>query len=130
MKNTQIKNAKVTNVTNEKKVVVKQIDEVTIVADNVKGKTLSKLQTAKIESNKANKVELGTLSFNLMQLKKHAANYVVELNLTIEQIENIKPSQFVTFLTEKENERLKKNGNLFTFWLVLSLIGRYSKSIK
>jgi len=101
--------------------------------ENVTGeklkKQLSKLQKAKIEGNNKHKKELGTLSFNLSQLKKHSAKYVKELNLTIEQIEKVKPSMFITFLTEKETERLSKNGNMFSFWLLLSLVSRYSKTL-
>jgi hypothetical protein len=107
-----------------------------IVPEKTTGKQLSKLITTKIESNNKNKAELGTLSFNLAQFKRHAANFVKELNkkndtkITIEEIVNIKPSQFTTFLTDKEKERLTKNGNLFTFWLVESLVSRYFNSLK
>jgi hypothetical protein len=120
---------KVTKVVNTKKAIL-------TVKDGLTGKQLSKLITTKIESNNKNKAELGTLSFNLAQFKKHAANFVIELNkrnetkVTIEEIVNIKPSQFTSFLTDKENERLKKNGNLFTFWLVESLVSRYFNSFK
>ena len=99
-----------------------------VIAENVSGKKLSKLVAAKIEGNKSHKTELGTLSFNLSQLKKHAEKYVKETGLTLTEIETLKPSQFVAFLTDKEKERLAKNGNLFTFWLLLSLVGRYAKS--
>lgn len=99
-----------------------------VIAENVTGKKLSKLVSAKIEGNRAHKNELGTLSFNLSQLKKHAEKYVKETGLTISEIETLKPSQFVAFLTDKEKGRLSKNGNLFTFWLLLSLVGRYAKS--
>jgi hypothetical protein len=123
------KTDKVTKVINTKKAILS-------VKDGLTGKQLSKLITTKIESNKQNKAELGTLSFNLAQFKKHAANFVTELNkknetkVTIDEIINIKPSQFVSFLTEKEKERLTKNGNLFTFWLVESLVSRYFNSLK
>jgi hypothetical protein len=120
---------KVTKVINTKKAIL-------TVKDGLTGKQLGKLITTKIESNKQNKAELGTLSFNLAQFKKHALNFVTELNsknntkVTIEEIVNIKPSQFTTFLTDKEKERLTKNGNLFTFWLVESLVSRYFNSLK
>jgi hypothetical protein len=127
---TQVKNSnKVTKVLNTKKAIL-------TVKDGLTGKQLSKLITTKIESNKQNKAELGTLSFNLAQFKKHAANFVTELNsknntkVTIDEIVNIKPSQFTSFLTDKEKERLNKNGNLFTFWLVESLVSRYFNSLK
>ena len=120
---------KVTKVINTKKAIL-------TVKDGLTGKQLSKLITTKIESNNKNKAELGTLSFNLAQFKKHASNFVTELNkkndtkVTIEEIVNIKPSQFVSFLTDKEKERLAKNGNLFTFWLIESLVSRYFNSLK
>lgn len=128
--NTKVKNTnKVTKVLNTKKAIL-------TVKDGLTGKQLSKLITTKIESNNKNKAELGTLSFNLAQFKKHASNFVTELNkknetkVTIEEIVNIKPSQFTSFLTDKENERLNKNGNLFTFWLIESLVSRYFNSLK
>jgi len=120
---------KVTKVINTKKAIL-------TVKDGLTGKQLSKLITTKIESNNKNKAELGTLSFNLAQFKKHASNFVIELNkknetkVTIDEIVNIKPSQFTTFLTDKEKERLTKNGNLFTFWLIESLVSRYFNSLK
>jgi hypothetical protein len=127
---TQVKNTdKVTKVINTKKAIL-------TVKDGLTGKQLSKLITTKIESNNKNKAELGTLSFNLAQFKKHSANFVTELNkrndtkVTIDEIVNIKPSQFTSFLTDKEKERLTKNGNLFTFWLIESLVSRYFNSLK
>ncbi len=129
MKTINAKNTDKVQVINTKKAIL-------TVKDGLTGKQLSKLITTKIESNNKNKAELGTLSFNLAQFKKHSANFVIELNkknetkVTIEEIVNIKPSQFVTFLTDKEKERLTKNGNLFTFWLVESLVSRYFNSLK
>ena len=115
-------------------VILKIVDIVTpvlVIAENVTGKKLGKLMSAKVDANKANKAELATLSFNLAQFKKHALPFVTELNIknklniSLDECVNIRPSQFVSFLTESEKIRLEKNNNMFSFWLVESLISRY-----
>ena len=107
----------------------------TTIAENVTGKKLSKLMQTKVDANNANKKDTHTLSFLLAQFKKHAVKYHAQLDskyptakISIDELVALKPTNFVKYLTIKESERLGKNGNLFSFWLVLSLISRYVAS--
>ena len=124
-KATNNKPAKVTgNVITQKATKVK-VDKVTYLADNITGK---QLQNAKIESNKDNRDELQSLSFCIAQFKKHGAKVInCFKGLTFDEIT---PKNILPHLTEAENNRLSKNENKFTYWLIEALVIRYAKAKK
>jgi hypothetical protein len=105
-------------------------------ADIIKAKKQSELMLAKYEANNSHKAKISTLSFILSSVKDNAVKYVDLLNVkyeckvTMEQLTSIKPSQFVTLMSDKEKERQANNGNKWGFYLVLTLISRYYKAQK
>jgi hypothetical protein len=113
------------------------------VAGNVKGKDIEKakrelsaLQISKISANKLHKSFVGGFRFILDSFKDRGATYLKELNAKhelsakMEQIMALKPSDLCALMTEKEKERQTKNGNLWSFWQVETLIARYLKASK
>lgn len=113
------------------------------VASNVKGKDIEKakrelsaLQISKISANKLHKVYVGGFRFILDSFKDRGTTYLKELNAkhelsaSMEQVMNLKPSDLCALMTEKEKERQAKNGNLWSFWQVETLIARYLKASK
>ena len=113
------------------------------VSSNVNGKDIAKakrelstLQVAKISANKLHKSYVGGFRFILDSFKDRGTTYLKELNskheltATMEQITALKPIDLCKLMTEKETERQAKNGNLWSFWQVETLIARYLKSIK
>jgi hypothetical protein len=113
------------------------------VGSNVKGKDIEKakrelsaLQISKISANKLHKSFIGGFRFILDSFKDRGTTYLKELNAkhelsaTMEQIMTLKPSDLCALMTEKEKERQAKNGNLWSFWQVETLIARYLKASK
>jgi hypothetical protein len=110
---------------------------------NVKGadiekakRELSALQLSKITANKLHKSYVGGFKFILDSFKDRGATYLKELNAkheltaTMEQITALKPTDLCALMSTKESERQAKNGNLWSFWQVETLIARYLKAKK
>lgn len=117
--------------------------EVIEVASNVKGKDIEKakrqlsaLQVSKISANKVHKTYVGGFNFILNSFKDRASIYLKELNdknetkFTMSQLMELKPKDLCSLMTDKEKERQAKNGNLWSFWQVETLISRYIKASK
>lgn len=113
------------------------------VSSNVKGKDiekakrqLSSLQVSKITANKVHKNYIGGFNFILNSFKERANIFLNELNqknetsFTMAQLMELKPQNLCSLMTEKEKERQAKNGNLWSFWQVETLISRYIKASK
>lgn len=91
--------------------------------EGIKGK---QLQAAKIESNRLNKEELSSLSFQIKQFNKHGANYLKCFKGA--KMDDITPKNLVPFLTAKDTEKQAKNGSKWSYWLLESVIKRYYSS--
>jgi hypothetical protein len=136
MSNVQTSANKVTKVINTKVVVAKP---------NESGKALEKrvivpsaLVLSKRLASANNKAELSTLSFQLNQAKKHATNFVTELQakynlkVSLKDIENLakadltNSSVFNEFLTEKMQLAINEKG--WSFAKVLTLTANYFKA--
>lgn len=113
------------------------------VSSNVKGKDIEKakrqlstLQVSKITANKVHKTYVGGFRFILDSFKDRANIYLKELNeknetsFSMAQLMELKPQNLCSLMTEKEKERQAKNGNLWSFWQVETLISRYIKASK
>jgi len=117
-----------------KKEAIKETTEI-IVPENVSGKKLSELQSAKIGLNKAYKTEIGGFNFILSQIKKHGQPFITLLNskhllnISMEDIQLLNSKDLSVFMSDKERERHNKT-NLFTMWQISTLIGRYYISLK
>jgi hypothetical protein len=97
---------------------------------------MSALQVSKITANKLHKSYVGGFNFILDSFKDRGTTYLRELNskyeLTakMEEITALKPTDLCKLMTTKESERQAKNGNLWAFWQVETLIARYLKASK
>lgn len=113
------------------------------VASNVKGKDIEKakrqlsaLQVSKISANKLHKNYVGGFKFILDSFKERASVFLKELNaknetsFSMSQLMQLTPQSLCSLMTEKEKERQAKNGNLWSFWQVETLISRYIKASK
>lgn len=113
------------------------------VQSNVKGtdivkakKQLSALQVSKITANKVHKTYVGGFNFILESFKERANVFLNELNqknetsFTMSQLMQLKAADLCKLMTDKEKERQAKNGNLWSFWQVETLISRYIKASK
>lgn len=145
MKN-QVKNApkKVSKIETLKTTLTKTNKGMAVsVASNVKGKDiekakrqLSSLQVSKITANKVHKSYVGGFRFILDSFKERANTFLNELNqknethFTMAKLMELKPQTLCELMTEKEKERQAKNGNLWSFWQVETLISRHIKSSK
>lgn len=102
-----------------------------------KVKQVSALVMSKREASANNKAELRTLSFQLNQAKKHASNFVTELQtkykvkVSLKDIENLaktdltNSSVFSEFLTDKMQLAINEKG--WSFARVLTLTANYFK---
>lgn len=106
-------------------------------SDIIKAKReMSALQVSKITANKLHKSYVGGFKFILDSFKDRGQTYLRELNtkheLTakMEEITALKPTDLCKLMTAKESERQAKNGNLWAFWQVETLIARYLKASK
>ena len=100
--------------------------------------TLSPLVLSKRLASANNKAELKTLSFQLNQAKKHASNFVTELQtkynlkVSLKDIENLAKTDLTTssvfneFLTEKMQLAINEKG--WSFARVLTLTANYFKA--
>ena len=98
---------------------------------NLSGKQLERKLTneAKKQSVKDAKDEQRKLSFHYKQLQKFAANYIDLLSketgkqITVDDVQLLKYSDFLPFLTEREESSNLING--WTFNRLLSVVSRY-----
>jgi hypothetical protein len=115
----------------------------------VSGKKLSQMIAAKSQSNKDYKSSEGSISKMLKNVAEFGGAYITELNkkhgtnvnsqFILDCVNNGKDgiNIFLQYVTEKETkeankraEKLGKNSPVFTFWVALSLIGRYCEANK
>jgi len=105
------------------------------ISENVTGKKLSELQSAKIGLNKAHKDEIGGFNFILGQIKKYGQPFITLLNskyllnISMDDIQLLTASNLSVFMKDKERER-NNIKNSFTMWQISTLIGRYYISLK
>jgi hypothetical protein len=97
---------------------VKQVNTELHIADGLTGKQLNKL---KIDANRLNKEELRSFSFQVNQIRKHGADFLKACKVDISEIT---PKKLLPLRTEKEAQRSDVNG--FSFWLIETLVKRYS----
>jgi hypothetical protein len=113
------------------------------VQSNVKGKDIEKakkqlsaLQVAKIGGNNLHKNYVGGFNFILQSFKDRGQIFLNLLNeknglsITMQQISQLKAADLCKLMTDKEKARQVKNGNLWNFWQVETLISRYLKASK
>ena len=109
------------------------------IALNKKGKNLSGKQLerkltneAKRQSVKDARDEQRKLSFHYKQLQKFAANYIDLLSketgkeITVDLVQSLKYSDFLPFLTEREESSNLING--WTFARLLNVVARYYRN--
>jgi thiamine biosynthesis protein ThiC len=136
MKNTQTKSAKVTNVTNTKKVVIAK--------ENQTGESLKKqiaksqLVISKQDANNEFKQKISSIGFLLSEIK--ASNkvkiYLAELqskyNCTIDiaTLNETTKQDICQFITDDEQIKRNEKPEKFSYWYVLTLIGRFHKANK
>lgn len=107
---------------NSKKGVTAIADKkVTFIQEGITGKQLTNL---KIESNKLNKDELRSISFQLSQFNKHGQALLKALKVSFTECT---PANLLPYLTASETERTSKDGGRFTYWLIESLAIRFAK---
>ena len=97
---------------------VKQVNNEIHVSEGLTGKQLNRL---KIDANRLNKEELRSFSFQVNQLRKHGADFLKACKVDIAEIT---PKKLLPLRTEKEAQRSDVNG--FSFWLIETLVKRYS----
>jgi len=136
---TASKNAKIetlkTAIVNTKKGMAVAVQSNVKGADIVKAKKqLSALQVAKIGANNLHKNYVGGFNFILQSFKDRGQIFLNLLNekhslsITMEQVSQLKAADLCKLMTDKETARQAKNGNLWGFWQVETLIARYFKS--
>ena len=132
---------------NQPRTVTEQ--KVIVLNGKVSGKKLSQMIAAKIQSNKDYKSSEGSISKMLKNVAEYGSQYLTELNkkhgtninaqFILDCVNNGKDgiNIFLQYVTEKETkeankraEKLGKNSPVFTFWVALSLIGRYCEANK
>ena len=126
-----------TTLINTKKGMALNVESSVKGSDIIKAKReMSALQVSKITANKLHKSYVGGFKFILDSFKDRGTSYLKELNskheLTakMEEISALKPTDLCKLMTAKESERQAKNGNLWGFWQVETLIARYLKASK
>lgn len=101
-----------------------------------KGKPLTGKQLDRKNTNEAKRTaikdakdEQRKLSYHYKQLQKFAVNYIdllskeTDKNVTVEDVQNLKYSDFLPFLTEREENSNLING--WTFSRLLNVVARY-----
>ncbi len=126
-----------TTLINTKKGMALNVESSVKGSDIIKAKReMSALQVSKITANKLHKSYIGGFKFILDSFKDRGTTYLKELNskyelsATMEQISALKSIELCKLMTTKESERQAKNGNLWGFWQVETLIARYLKATK
>jgi len=106
------------SIANKASKAVKQVSNEIHVSEGLTGKQLNRL---KIDANRLNKEELRSFSFQVNQLRKHGADFLKACKVDIAEIT---PKKLLPLRTEKEAQRSDVNG--FSFWLIETLVKRYS----
>lgn len=126
-----------TTLINTKKGMALNVESSVKGSDIVKVKReMSALQVSKITANKLHKSYIGGFKFILDSFKDRGQTYLrelnskYELNAKMEEITALRPTDLCKLMTTKESERQTKNGNLWAFWQVETLIARYLKASK
>jgi thiamine biosynthesis protein ThiC len=136
MKNTQTKNAKVTKVTNKAKVVIAK--------EKQTGESLKKqiakslLVTAKQDANKEFKQKISSIGFLLNEIKQSnkVKVYLTELqskyncSIDVNTLNETTKQDICQFITDEEQVKRNANPERFSYWFVLTLIGRFHKANK
>ena len=127
-----------------------QTKDVISLPENLTGKKLKKqseLVLSRINANKDYKSSEGSLSKMLKYVAEYGSEYIKQLNqkhgtnltgdFLINSINNGSSSIFANFATDKEKaaaikkgEQLGKNAPVYSFWVVLSFVSRYSEANK
>jgi len=118
-------------------------NNVSNIQENVKGayiekvkRELSALQGAKIEANNEHKKFIFSFNFNLESFKTRGQKYLNEfntkhsLNVTMAQVQKLTASDLCKFMSAKDIERQKNNGNKWSFWMVETLVAKNFAPIK
>jgi hypothetical protein len=92
--------------------------EVVVIAEGLTGKQMMAL---KIQANRLNREELRSFSFQVNQMKKHGQAFLKACKVSESELT---PKNLLVLRTEREAERNDKGG--FSFWLIESLVKRYS----
>ena len=86
----------------------------------------------KIDANSKHKKMIGGFNFILSSIKANAIDYIGELHnkyeniiVSINDIQKLSPKDLAPFMSPKDIERQKNNGNLWGFWQVLTLVNRF-----
>ena len=130
-------------------VTTKTVINLTGKNSNLSGKKLSQLLAAKSQSNKDYKSSEGSISKMLKNVAEYGSGYIAELNkkhgtnvnaqFILDCVNNGKEGLniFLKFETSKETlqatkrgEKLGKQSPIYTFWVAISLIGRYCEANK
>ena len=123
--------------------------KVIVLNEKTSGKKLSQMIAAKIQSNKDYKSSEGSISKMLKNVAEYGSQYLTELNkkhgtnvnaqFILDCVNNGKEGLniFLKFETSKETlqatkraEKLGKQSPVYTFWVAISLIGRYCEANK
>jgi hypothetical protein len=112
------------SIANKASKAIKQVNNEIHIADGLTGKQLNRL---KIDANRLNREELRSFSFQVNQMRKHGVDFLKACKVDISEIT---PKKLLPLRTEKEAQRSDVNG--FSFWLIETLVKRYSaqKSVK
>ena len=119
------------------------VNNVSNIQENVKGayiekvkRELSALQGAKIEANNEHKKFIFSFNFNLESFKTRGQKYLNEFNtkhslkVTMAQVQKLTASDLCKFMSAKDTERQKNNGNKWSFWMVETLVAKNFAPIK
>jgi hypothetical protein len=125
------------------------MEQTIVLNEKTTGKKLSQMIAAKIQSNKDYKSSEGSISKMLKNVADFGTSYIAELNkkhgtnvttqFILDCVNNGKDGLniFLKFETSKETkeankraEKLGKQSPVYTFWVALSLIGRYCEANK
>ena len=125
------------------------MEQTIVLNEKTTGKKLSQMIAAKIQSNKDYKSSEGSISKMLKNVAEYGSQYLTELNkkhgtnvnaqFILDCVNNGKEGLniFLKFETSKETlqatkraEKLGKQSPVYTFWVAISLIGRYCEANK
>lgn len=109
-----LKSAKAEKLSNVKKVLTPKVN---YLAEGITGKAL---QSAKIDTNKAHKVDAGSFSYCVKRVMQFNAGFLEGFAAYNEA--DITPKNLLPLRSEKEASRPN-----FSVWLIMQLISRYYK---
>jgi hypothetical protein len=107
----------------EKKAKVLSDPKVLYLAEGKKGKDL---MSAKIESNRLNKAELKSLSFQIKQFQKHGSVFLSTFRLG--RMEDITPKNLIPHIGTGDAKRQAKNGGNWSYYMLETCVANYYKS--